>query len=291
MNQSNSSYKTTDTQTPENENTENNDGPLADLVRNIESMVLEQIAISDMVMEPTAQELDYEEYVCEEAIEKYLSQTLSLQEYHSWTNGAERSLLTDRPLSGCEFLLRQNQKTFPVWVKRKEIFSSIRENQVTMISGRVGDGRTSCVPQLCLQYLRATRDSSSILIVSTCSSAANWLAGRLAKELGVDDDSLEREGRLELSTDVDEIISLDGNTPRICVLGANEALRLFAARPLLDNFAIAILDDIDKRRVAQDFFVSDHQNSYAPEFTFTVHSNNKFRKICESRSRGFMPGT
>lgn len=91
-------------------------------------------------------------HVCEEAIEKYLSQTLSLQEYHSWTNGAERSLLTDRPLSGCEFLLRQNQKTFPVWVKRKEIFSSIRENQVTMISGRVGDGRTSCVPQLCLQY-------------------------------------------------------------------------------------------------------------------------------------------
>lgn len=228
-------------------------GPLSDLVNQIENMNLPQIAVSEQVIEPTAHELDTEEWKCEKAIDKYLSRSLSSKDYKNWRRGNEKSLLTNRPLTGYEFLLRAHQRKYPVWVRRQEIFHSISEHQLTLISGRVGDGRTSCIPQLCLQYLKATHDTSSILIVCVNRSCANWLAGRLAKELGVDEFSLERDGRLELSTDVDEIVNLDHNTPRICILGSGDALRLMATRPLLDNFALVMMDDVDKRRVAQDF--------------------------------------
>ena len=235
---------------------EKSTGPLADLVNIIENMNLPQIAVSEQVIEPSAQELDVEELKCEKAIDKYLKRSLKPREYKSWRKGNEKSLLTNRPLSGFEFLLRTNQRNYPTTYRKQEIFHSIRENQLTLVSGRVGDGRSTCIPQLCLQYLKATKDCSSILMVSTNKASANWIAGRLCKELGVDEDSLEREGRLELSTDVDEIINLDHNTPRICILGSNDALRLMATRPLLDNFAIVIMDDVDTRRVAQDFIFS-----------------------------------
>ena len=140
-------------------------------------------------------------------------------------------------------------------VKRKEIFSSLRDNKVTLVSGRVGEGRSTCLPQLCLQYLRATNDSSSVLVISSCRASSDWLSGRLSKELGVEDDAIIQDGRLHMSSNVDEIIALDHNTPKVCVIGANDALRLLASRPLLDNYAFIILDDIDKRRVAQDFMM------------------------------------
>ena len=77
-------------------------------------MVLEQIAISELQVEQSIHDLDYEEYECEKAIETYLHQSLSEEDFESWKAGDERSLLTERPLSGGEFLLRQQQKDQPI---------------------------------------------------------------------------------------------------------------------------------------------------------------------------------
>lgn len=230
------------------------EGPLADLVKKIEFMNLPQVAISEKNLEPNAYDFEMDTVQCEKSINKYLSKTLRPREYRSWRKGNEKSLVTNRPISGIEYLLRQRQTKYPVWVRRQEIFESLSKSQLTLVSGRVGDGRSSCIPEIALQYLKATKDPSSILIVTVNKGTSNWLAGRLCKEHGIknDEDSIRRTGRLEISTDVDQIINLEHNAPRMCVLGANDALRLCSSRPLLDNFGIVIMDDVDKRKVAQD---------------------------------------
>eukprot|EP00392_Amoebophrya_sp_AT5.2_P015693 g15909.t1 len=83
--------------------------------------------------------------------------------------------------AACELhALGERRKELPAWAQREEVLESVQMNQVTLISGETGCGKSTQVPQ----FLLDGNDCANILVAQPRKIAAISLANRVQQERG-----------------------------------------------------------------------------------------------------------
>ena len=78
--------------------------------------------------------------------------------------------------------IQAKRKDLPIWNFRREIIESILHNQVTLITGDTGCGKTTQVPQFILEYAHEQRQPCRIICAEPRRLAAVAVAERVAVE-------------------------------------------------------------------------------------------------------------
>ena len=57
-----------------------------------------------------------------------------------------------------------HRKELPIWLQRSDIIHSIQKNQVTVITGETGSGKTTQVPQFILEHAFDNQSACKIIV-------------------------------------------------------------------------------------------------------------------------------
>ncbi|KAK8400341.1 hypothetical protein O3P69_003203 [Scylla paramamosain] len=142
------------------------------------------------------------------------------------------------------------RKKLPSYKMRDEIVDTIRNNQVVVLSGETGCGKTTQVAQFLLEDAVASGEGSTCRIVCTQPRriSAISVAQRVAEERG------EKLGR-----SVGYQIRLEAILPRVegsilyCTTGI--VLQWLQGDPLLSQVSHLVLDEIHERDMVSDFLI------------------------------------
>lgn len=89
---------------------------------------------------------------------------------------------SDLPSTPSCVLFEQNQKSLPSYAMREEIINGIERNQVTIITGATGSGKTTQVPQYILRLYAKKNLPCRIIVTQPRRIAAVSIAQQVAKE-------------------------------------------------------------------------------------------------------------
>ncbi|KZC09687.1 PREDICTED: ATP-dependent RNA helicase DHX36 [Dufourea novaeangliae] len=139
----------------------------------------------------------------------------------------------------------------PAYEKRSEILELIKENQVAVISGETGCGKTTQVPQFILDDQIEQGNGSIARIICTqprrisAISVAERVAAERAERLGK---SVGFHIRLE------KVLPRDRGSITFCTAGM--LLQFMQSDPSLKNCSHIILDEIHERTTESDFIIA-----------------------------------
>ena len=140
--------------------------------------------------------------------------------------------------------LNYNQD-LPVTARREEIVETIKKNQVVIISGETGSGKTTQIPKFCVEAGRGT--GGLIAVTQPRRIAAVSVANRLAEELGEEPghsvgfkirfhETGDKNGTIRLMTDGILLAEAQGD-------------------PFLSNYDTIIVDEAHERSLNIDFIL------------------------------------
>ncbi|WP_425546636.1 ATP-dependent RNA helicase HrpA, partial [Brevibacterium samyangense] len=133
----------------------------------------------------------------------------------------------------------------PVSEHRDEIAEAIRENQVVVIAGETGSGKTTQIPKICLELGLGV--SGMIGHTQPRRIAARAVAGRLAEELG------EELGQ-GIGYQVRFTSQVEEHT-RVKVMTDGILLAELQHDPLLSDYEVVIIDEAHERSLNIDFLM------------------------------------
>lgn len=141
--------------------------------------------------------------------------------------------------------MTEKRQRLPAAQSREKIIDVIRNNQVTVVSGATGSGKTTQVPQFLLEDARRTKEPISIVCTQPRRIAAMSVAERVAAE------RCERIGQsvgyqVKLNTKRSEETRLV-----FCTTGV--LLRQMQSDPELDGVTHILVDEVHERSVETDF--------------------------------------
>ena len=133
----------------------------------------------------------------------------------------------------------------PIYARRRDIIDAIAAHPVTIISGETGSGKTTQIPQFCLEAGRGI--DGVIGCTQPRRIAAVTVARRIAEEIG--DDSEERVGY--------KIRFADRTGKKTCIKIMTDGVLLAEARsdPFLDAYDTIIVDEAHERSLNIDFIL------------------------------------
>ncbi|XP_017885738.1 ATP-dependent RNA helicase DHX36 isoform X2 [Ceratina calcarata] len=143
------------------------------------------------------------------------------------------------------------RKKLPCYQKRSEILELIRENQVVVISGETGCGKTTQIPQFILDDQLEQGNGSVTRIICTqprrisAMSVAERVADERAERLGK---SVGYQIRLE------KVFPRDRGSILFCTTGM--LLQFIQNDPALKEFSHIVLDEIHERSTESDFILA-----------------------------------
>ena len=142
---------------------------------------------------------------------------------------------------------QSRRESLSIWDKKEEIMDIISKNQVTVVCGTTGCGKTTQLPQYILDWEteRGTAGDCNIVVTQPRRISATSISQRIA------DERLERIG-----DSVGYTIRLDsipGKHINLCTSGV--LLRIFQANPNLDGIRYVIIDEIHERDINSDFLL------------------------------------
>ncbi|EDO40330.1 predicted protein, partial [Nematostella vectensis] len=88
------------------------------------------------------------------------------------------------PPTTCENELTAFRKSLPIWEQRQDIIKCIKDNQVILVSGETGSGKTTQVPQFILEYSAQVSSPCRIICTQPRRISAMSVAERVAAERG-----------------------------------------------------------------------------------------------------------
>ena len=130
----------------------------------------------------------------------------------------------------------------PVSERRDEILSAIRDNQVVIIAGATGSGKTTQIPKMCLELGR-----TSIAHTQPRRIAARAVAERIAEELGV-----ELGGLVGYQVRFTDQASVE---TEVKVMTDGILLNALQRDRLLSNYDTIIIDEAHERSLNIDFLL------------------------------------
>ncbi|KAG5447016.1 ATP-dependent DNA/RNA helicase dhx36 [Clonorchis sinensis] len=146
----------------------------------------------------------------------------------------------------------QIRQKLPAYVRRKEIIDAVRSNQVVVISGETGCGKTTQIPQLILEdeITRGNGSVTRIVVTQPRRISAISVAERVAAERGE-----------TLGSSIGYQVRLDRCYPRqlsgsIMYLTTGMLLQWLHSDPTFQNISHIIVDEVHEREFLCDFLLN-----------------------------------
>lgn len=156
-----------------------------------------------------------------------------------------------RPYSQRFWDLLRKRMGLPVWEYRQKFLELLDKNQCIVLVGETGSGKTTQIPQWCLDYAREKGTMQHKKYMVACTQprrvAAMSVATRVADELDV---SLGQE--VGYSIRFEDCVS-DRTILKYCTDGM--LLREAMNNPLLEQYGVILLDEAHERTLATDILM------------------------------------
>jgi pre-mRNA-splicing factor ATP-dependent RNA helicase DHX15/PRP43 len=159
------------------------------------------------------------------------------------TNNTNINPFTKRPFSKRYFEILQKRKSLPAYEARNKLIKLVTDNQILVLQGETGSGKTTQVPQFLLEMLPQGK-KKGIAITQPRRVAAMSVAKRVSEELDV-----------ELGEEVGYSIRFEDKYSEKTILKYmtdGMLLREAIQDPLLNRYAIIILDEAHERTLSTD---------------------------------------
>lgn len=150
--------------------------------------------------------------------------------------------LTGQPLSQRYYDILQKRQQLPVYEFKDELLRNVRENQVVVVEGETGSGKTTQIPQFLVPVL--TQGGKMIACTQPRRVAAMSIAKRVSEEMDV-----------VMGEQVGYTIRFEDCTTRSTILKFmtdGMLLREAMSDPLLERYACIILDEAHERTLSTD---------------------------------------
>ncbi|CAA7017127.1 unnamed protein product [Microthlaspi erraticum] len=142
----------------------------------------------------------------------------------------------------------EERRNLPVWVQKQEFLKTFKENQIVMLVGETGCGKTTQIPQFVLEAIADEKNPNPRKWVVGCTQtrrvAAMSAARRVAQEMGV-----------EIGQEVGYSVRFeDCSSPQTVLkyLTGGMLLREAAADPLLERYKVIVLDEAHEKSLPTD---------------------------------------
>ncbi|KAK3720674.1 Salivary acidic proline-rich phosphoprotein 1/2 [Vermiconidia calcicola] len=144
--------------------------------------------------------------------------------------------------------LLETRKNLPIWNRQKDIRTAVRENDVLVLSGETGSGKSTQVPQFILDHC----GPGKIAVTQPRRVAAITLARRVAEEIGTPCGSSSPASRVGYSVRFDESTS---PSTRIKFLTEGMLLQEMLRDPTMNQYSCIIVDEVHERSVNVDLIL------------------------------------
>ncbi|KAL3090174.1 hypothetical protein niasHS_006626 [Heterodera schachtii] len=164
---------------------------------------------------------------------------------------SKRNPLTGRPYTQRFWDLLKKRMGLPVWDYREKFMELLNKNQCITLVGETGSGKTTQIPQWCMDFAREKGALANRKYMVSCTQprrvAAMSVATRVAEELDV---SLGQE--VGYSIRFEDCVS-DRTVLKYCTDGM--LLREAMNNPLLEQYNVVLLDEAHERTLATDILM------------------------------------
>lgn len=165
-----------------------------------------------------------------------------------------KDFVSINPANGQQFsnkyyeILRKRLQ-LPVWEYKQGFMASLEKHQVTVLVGETGSGKTTQIPQWCVEYCRTLTNArrKNVACTQPRRVAAMSVAARVAEEMDV-----------QLGQEVGYSIRFeDCSSPKTVLKYLTDGMLLREAMsdPLLENYACILLDEAHERTLATDILM------------------------------------
>jgi len=163
-----------------------------------------------------------------------------------------RPTLQLNPFTGLPFTPRyyeihRKRSQLPVWEYRERFVDMVTQHQTIVLVGETGSGKTTQIPQWCLEWVRARNPKKGVACTQPRRVAAMSVAQRVSEEMDVC-----------LGQEVGYSIRFEDCTSQKTVLKYmtdGMLLREAMSDPLLEAYGIIMLDEAHERTLATDILM------------------------------------
>jgi HrpA-like RNA helicase len=159
----------------------------------------------------------------------------------------KRNPFNGNPYSQNYYKLLEHRMCLPVWDYREKFMRLLDANQFITLVGETGSGKTTQIPQWCVDYLKERSNHFTNLMVG-CTQPRRVAAMSVAKRVSEEMD-VTLGSHVGYSVRFDECVS---KRTILKYLTDGMLLHALVNSPFLDNYGIIILDEAHERTLSTD---------------------------------------